>query len=52
VRSDLMKKGVVRAPSRALLKAMGLTDEEIVRPLIGVVNSANEVVPATFTLTG
>ncbi len=45
MRSDLMKKGVSRSPSRALLKAMGLTDEEIIRPLIGVVNSANEVVP-------
>jgi dihydroxy-acid dehydratase len=45
-----MKKGVVRAPSRALLKAMGLTDEEIVRPLIGVVNSANEVVPGHIHL--
>ena len=50
MRSDLMKKGVVRAPSRALLKAMGLTDEEIVRPLIGVVNSANEVVPGHIHL--
>ena len=43
MRSDSMKKGLVRAPSRALLKAMGLTNEEIERPLIGVVNSANEV---------
>lgn len=45
-----MKKGLVRAPSRALLKAMGLTDEEIKRPLIGVVNSANEVVPGHIHL--
>jgi dihydroxy-acid dehydratase len=50
VRSDLMKKGLLRAPSRALLKAMGLTDEEIIRPLIGVVNSANEVVPGHIHL--
>ncbi|MDA8406097.1 MAG: dihydroxy-acid dehydratase [Deltaproteobacteria bacterium] len=50
MRSDLMKKGLVRAPSRALLKAMGLTDEEIKRPLIGVVNSANEVVPGHIHL--
>jgi dihydroxy-acid dehydratase len=50
VRSDLMKKGLVRAPSRALLKAMGLTNEEIERPLIGVVNSANEVVPGHIHL--
>ncbi len=45
-----MKKGLVRAPSRALLKAMGLTNEEIERPLIGVVNSANEVVPGHIHL--
>ncbi len=45
MRSDAMKKGLERAPHRSLLKAMGYTDEEIVRPLIGVVNSANEVVP-------
>ncbi|MGC8657526.1 MAG: dihydroxy-acid dehydratase [Desulfomonilaceae bacterium] len=50
MRSDLMKRGLVRAPSRALLKAMGLTDEEIERPLIGVVNSANEVVPGHIHL--
>jgi dihydroxy-acid dehydratase len=40
-----MTKGVERAPHRSLLKAMGYTDEEIARPLIGVVNSANEIIP-------
>lgn len=40
-----MKKGLRRAPSRALMKAMGMTNEEIGRPLIGVANSANEVAP-------
>ena len=40
-----MKTGLGRAPSRALLKAMGLTDEEMARPLIGIANSANEYVP-------
>ncbi len=50
MRSDLMKKGLTRAPSRALLKAMGFTDEEIGKPLIGVVNSANEVVPGHIHL--
>lgn len=50
MRSDSMKKGLVRAPSRALLKAMGLTNEEIERPLIGVVNSANEVIPGHIHL--
>lgn len=45
MRSDLMKKGLERAPHRSLFKAMGYTDEELSRPLIGVVNSANEIVP-------
>jgi len=50
VRSDLMKKGIGRAPSRALFKAMGLTDEELARPLIGIANSANELVPGHIHL--
>jgi dihydroxy-acid dehydratase len=45
MRSDLMKTGVPRAPHRSLLKALGLTDNEIARPIIGIANSANEVVP-------
>ncbi len=50
MRSDLMKGGLGRAPSRALMKAMGMTDEEIAGPLIGVANSANEVVPGHIHL--
>ena len=50
MRSDLMKKGLERAPHRSLFKAMGYTDEEISRPLIGVVNSANEIVPGHINL--
>jgi len=50
MRSDLMKKGLERAPHRSLFKAMGYTDEEIARPLIGVVNAANEVVPGHIHL--
>ena len=50
MRSDLMKKGLERAPHRSLFKAMGYTDEEIARPLIGVVNSANEIVPGHIHL--
>jgi len=50
LRSDVLKTGLVRAPSRALLKAMGLTDEEMVRPLIGIANSANELVPGHIHL--
>lgn len=45
-----MKKGLERAPHRSLFKAMGYTDEEIVRPLIGVVNSANEIIPGHIHL--
>jgi len=45
-----MKGGLGRAPSRALMKAMGMTDEEIAGPLIGVANSANEVVPGHIHL--
>ncbi|HOC58352.1 MAG TPA: dihydroxy-acid dehydratase [Smithellaceae bacterium] len=50
MRSDLMKKGLERAPHRSLLKAMGYTDEELSRPMIGVVNSANEVIPGHIHL--
>ncbi len=50
MRSDLMKKGLERAPHRSLFKAMGYTDEEIARPLVGVVNSANEIIPGHIHL--
>jgi len=50
MRSDLMKKGLERAPHRSLFKAMGYTDEEIGRPIIGVVNSANEIIPGHIHL--
>jgi len=50
MRSDLMKKGFERAPHRSLFKAMGYTDEELARPLVGVVNSANEIIPGHIHL--
>lgn len=50
MRSDIIKKGIERAPHRSLFKAMGYTDEEIMRPLIGVVNSVNEIVPGHIHL--
>ena len=50
MRSDLMKKGIERAPHRSLCKAMGYTDEDLKRPLIGIVNSANEVIPGHIHL--
>ena len=45
MKSDIAKKGVGKAPHRSLLKAAGYTDEEIRRPLIGVANSYNSIVP-------
>ena len=45
-----MKKGLEKAPHRSLLYALGLTKEEIDRPIIGVVNSASEVVPGHMHL--
>ena len=45
-----MKKGVEKAPHRSLFKAMGYTQSEIDRPLIGVVNSANEIIPGHIHL--
>ncbi len=45
-----MKKGLERAPHRSLFKAMGYTDEELSRPLVGVVNSFNEIIPGHIHL--
>ena len=50
MRSDAMKKGLEKAPHRSLFKALGLVDEEIHRPLIGVVNSQNDIVPGHLHL--
>ena len=50
MRSDITKVGVERAPHRALFKATGLTDEEIKRPFVGVVNSWNEFIPGHIHL--
>ena len=50
MRSDFMKKGVERIPHRALFYALGLTDEEIERPIIGVVNAQNEIIPGHMHL--
>ena len=45
MRSDAMKKGTEKAPHRSLFKAMGYTQTELDRPLIGIANSANEIIP-------
>jgi len=49
-RSHKMTKGLEKAPHRSLLYALGMTREEMNRPLIGVVNSANEIVPGHMHL--
>lgn len=50
MKSDLVLKGVERAPHRSLFKAMGYTDEELSRPLIAIANSANEIIPGHIHL--
>ncbi|HOP47476.1 MAG TPA: dihydroxy-acid dehydratase [Desulfobacteraceae bacterium] len=49
-RSDLMIKGAERAPHRALLRADGFTDWEMERPIIGIANSFNDIVPGHIYL--
>jgi len=50
MRSDEMKTGSKKIPHRSLFKALGLTDEEIKRPMIGVVSSFNEIIPGHMYL--
>lgn len=50
MRSDKMKTGVQRIAHRSLFKALGLTEEELNRPIIGIVNSQNEVIPGHLHL--
>ena len=50
MRSDKIKKGSQAAPHRSLLYALGLTDEEIKKPLIGIVSSKNDIVPGHMNL--
>ena len=48
--SDRVKKGPDKTPHRSLFKAMGYTDEELAKPLIGVVNAQNEIIPGHIHL--
>ena len=50
MKSDEMKKGLEKAPQRSLLHALGLTEEEIARPIVGIVSSYNEIVPGHMNL--
>ncbi|MDR0512951.1 MAG: dihydroxy-acid dehydratase, partial [Treponema sp.] len=50
MKSDAIKVGAEKAPHRSLLKAMGYTDKQIAKPIIGIVNSFNEIVPGHIHL--
>ncbi len=50
MRSDVVKKGVERAPHRALLRALGCTEKEIGQPFVGIINSFSEIIPGHIHL--
>ncbi len=50
MRSDSVKLGITRAPHRSLFRALGMTDEEMARPLVAVVHAHNEIVPGHINL--
>lgn len=50
MRSDQMKKGITRIPHRSLFKSLGLTEEEIRRPMIGIVNAQSDIIPGHLHL--
>lgn len=50
MKSQQVKEGLEKAPHRSLFKALGLTDEEMKRPFIGIVNSKNDIVPGHINL--
>lgn len=50
MRSDVVKKGMQTAPQRSLFNALGITEEELERPLVGIVSSYNEIVPGHMNI--
>jgi dihydroxy-acid dehydratase len=50
MRSDRMKKGIEKAPHRSLFSAVGMLPEELERPIIGIANSASELIPGHIHL--
>ena len=50
MRSDAVKKGIAQAPQRSLMRALCLTEEEMKKPLVGIVSSYNEIVPGHMNL--
>mgnify|MGYP000659390716 CR=1 FL=1 len=47
MKSDAVKTGIQQAPHRSLFNALGMTEEELAKPLVGIVCSYNEIVPGT-----
>jgi dihydroxy-acid dehydratase len=50
MQSDIIKKGISRAPARAMLKGTGLTDADLAKPLVAIANTWTEVTPCNFHL--
>lgn len=50
MRSDAVKTGMQQAPHRSLFNALGMTKEEMEKPLVGIVSSYNEIVPGHMNL--
>ena len=50
MRSDVVTKGMQSAPQRSLFNALGMTKEELNKPLVGIVSSYNEIVPGHMNL--
>ena len=50
MKSDAVKKGIATAPQRSLFNALGLTEEELQKPLVGIVSSYNEIVPGHMNI--
>ena len=50
MRSDNVKKGMQQAPHRSLFNALGFTEEEMQKPMVGIVSSYNEIVPGHMNL--
>ena len=50
MKSDAVKSGMQQAPHRSLFNALGMTKEEMERPLVGIVSSYNEIVPGHMNL--
>lgn len=50
MKSDAVKKGMQTAPQRSLFNALGMTEEELQKPLVGIVSSYNEIVPGHMNI--